>query len=442
MKRTLLFGMLLLVVVVVACTQTDAAEETAVPPTAEVVVETAPTEAPPPEPTHTPLPEPSPTAEPEPTEAMVEVDENAELAAALQAIVDKQVDEFGFPSVLLLVDAPDSDFRWQGAAGLADPANGISMVPEDQFALASVTKMVTAVTILKLAEQGAVGIDDPIANYLPEALIAQLHNYEGESYGEQITVRQLLNQTTGFDGFSDSRDLDGNGVADLKELVIAEPDTNWTTDDVLAYALAEPPLFPPGAAWAYSDLNYQLLGLIVENAAEMSLAEAFRQMIFEPLEMNQTYLEFREEPVGVANGRSLSHLYFGTNDLTNHQSRSYDWGAGGLVSTAADQLKFMRALVDGELISDPDLAAEMMNWVETGFPGWAYGFGIFEIALDSVDAPGLGTLQGHSGTWNNFAYFVPEMNIVLIGTLNSSEPMFGYFGLLIEALYTIQAMTS
>lgn len=440
MKHKLLVWMILFTLALVACTQSAAEAETAVAPDPETITEAEPTE--PQEPTSTPLPEPSSTAEPVEEPAEAEVNENAELEAALQAIVDKQVAEFGFPSVVLLVDAPDFGLNWQGAAGLADPANEISMVPEDQFALASVTKMYTAVAIVQLAEQGAISIDDPIANYLPEDLVAQLHIFEDESYGDQITVRQLLNQTTGFEGFSDSRDLDGNGVSDLKELVIAEPDTIWITEDVLAYALAEPPLFPPGAAWAYSDLNYQLLGLIIENGSGMSLAEAYRLMIFEPLGMSQTYLEFREEPMGVADGRSLSHLYFGTNDLTNHQSRSYDWGAGGLVSTAADQLKFMRALVNGELINDPALATEMMNWVETGFPGWSYGFGMFEIALDSVDAPGLGTLQGHSGTWNNFAYYVPEMNIVLIGTLNSSEPSFGYFGLLIEALYTIQAMAN
>ncbi|WP_420627607.1 serine hydrolase domain-containing protein [Candidatus Leptofilum sp.] len=436
MKHKLFVWILLLTWITVACTQTESATETAVAPEPETIAETEP---PPPEPTHTPLPEPSPTIRP--TEEPAPADENVELEAALQAIVDKQVNELGFPSVVLLVDAPDLGLQWQGAAGMADPTNEINMVPEDQFALASVTKMVTAVAIVKLAEQGSVDIDAPIANYLPEELIAQLHVYEGESYGDQITVRQLLNQTTGFEGFSDSRDLDGNGVPDLKELVIAEPDTMWATEDVLAYALEEPPLFPPGAAWAYSDLNYQLLGLIIENASGMSLAEVYRQLIFEPLGMSQTYLEFREEPVGVADGRSLSHLYFGTEDLTNHQSRSYDWGAGGLVSTAGDQLKFMRALVEGDFISDPNLAAEIMNWVETGFPGWAYGFGIFNIALDSVDAPGLGNLQGHSGTWNNFAYYIPELNIVLVGTLNSSEPAFGHLGLVIEVLYTIQAMS-
>jgi len=71
-----------------------------------------------------------------------------------------------------------------------------------------------------------------------------------------------------------------------------------------------------------------------------------------------------------------------------------------------------------------------------GFPGWYVGLGLFHIDLED---PALGFLNGSSGTWNNFAYYNPEHNLVLIGTLNSSEPAFAHLGMVIEALYAIDA---
>lgn len=173
----------------------------------------------------------------------------------------------------------------------------------------------------------------------------------------------------------------------------------------------------------------------------MTLDQVYRQWIFEPLGMDHAYVEFREDPVPGVDGRSMAHLYYGEWDWTDNKGRSYDWAAGGIVATAEEQAAFTSAVFDGSLFDDPATAAMMLEWVETGFPGWEYGMGIFNIDLATLEAPGLGHLQGHIGTWNNFAYYVPEMNVVIVGTLSSSEPQFGHLGMVIEALYTVQAMT-
>lgn len=265
MRRTLIFG-LVLSILLVACSSSQSSTET-VPPAggdADIAVVEEPTEETKPEPTEAPtdIPTEVPVEEVETEEPEVEDNANPALAEALQAIVDKQARDNGFPGVILHIAAADLDFNWQGASGMSDPENDLALIPEDQFAIASVTKMYTASVVAMLVEQGELDLDDPISMYLDAGLVGQVHVFEGESDGEQLTIRHLLNHTSGFAGFSDSVDKDENGIPDMKDRVQAEPEKIWTTDEVLAFAIeASPPLFAPGTAMGYSDLNYQLLGL-------------------------------------------------------------------------------------------------------------------------------------------------------------------------------------
>lgn len=191
---------------------------------------------------------------------------------------------------------------------MADPENGAEIVADDQFIISSGTKMFTAATILKLAEQGGFALDGPISAYLPEELVSQLLILDGQSYGETITVRQLLNHTSGLGDFSNGEDADGSGLPDFKDLVLNEPDTVWTPDAVLEWAIENaPPMGVPGEAFHYSDTNFQLLGEIIENVSGMSLPEAYRRFIFEPVGMEHTYFEFNEDVVVGVDGRSYGH---------------------------------------------------------------------------------------------------------------------------------------
>ncbi len=364
-----------------------------------------------------------------------------ELATALQAIADTWVNENGVPSVIFMVDMPNTNFTFQGAAGLANPETGETIVPEDQFIISSMTKTFTAVTILKLAEQGKLALDDAISLYLPEELVAQLLVLDGQSYGEEITVRQLLNHTSGLGDFSNGVDVDGNGVPDFKELILGEPDTIWDESMVLAWAIDNvEPVGQPGEMFNYSDTNYQLLGLIIEAASGMELHEVYRQLIFEPLAMTHTYFEFREPVVAGVDGRSVSNAYYNGvlwNELDSH---SYEWGSGGLVSTALDLNRFLWAWVNDDLFDDPASKEAMTTWVTTPDCGTSYGMGLYRFVYEECDIPGLGENMGHPGLFNSFAFYWPEQNATLIGTLNSNEPSLGFFGLIIEAMFTIQEM--
>jgi D-alanyl-D-alanine carboxypeptidase len=361
-----------------------------------------------------------------------------ELAAALQAITDAWVSENGAPGALLLVDAPDLNFTWQGAAGMAIPEQEEPLSPGDQFIISSMTKMITAVTVMKLVEQGDLALDDPISLYLPEEMVSRLLVLEGDSYGEIITVRQLLSHTSGLGDFSNGEDADGNGLPDFKDLVLNEPDTVWDETMVLDWAIANaPPVARPGETFNFSDTNYQLLGMIIESASGLALHDAFRQLIFEPLGMDHTYFEFRETAVPGPDGRGVSHAYYQGNLWNELDSHSYEWGSGGLVSTAADMNTFLWAWVNGDLFEDPASKEAMMEWVETPDAGVHYGFGILRFVLEEWDIPGLGEVLGHSGLFNSQAFYWPEQNMTIVGTLNTNEPQMGYIGVMIEVMTAV-----
>jgi D-alanyl-D-alanine carboxypeptidase len=364
-----------------------------------------------------------------------------ELAATLQAILDGYV--VGDAGAVLMIDAPDMGFSWKGAGGMADPESELAMSADDQFIISSGTKMYTAIVILKLVEQGKLALDDPISTVLPEELVAQLLVIEDESFGETITLRQLLNHTSGLGDFSNGVDANNNQVSDFKELVLSEPNTIWTPDAVLAWAVENAePVGMPGETFNYSDTNYQLLGLIIENVTGMSLAEAYRQMIFDPAGMAHTYFEFNEPIVPGVDGRTLSHASFAGIDWSENDSRSYEFGSGGIVSTVEDQTHFLQAWVNGELFDDPATSEAMLDWGETADAGSYYGLGILRFVFDEWGIPGLGEVQGHSGLFNSQAFYWPEQNVTIVGTLNSREPEFGFIGLQIDALTALQAFAS
>jgi CubicO group peptidase (beta-lactamase class C family) len=299
--------------------------------------------------------------------------------------------------------------------------------------------MFTAVTILKLVEQGQLNLDDLISVYLPEDLVSQLLIRDGQSYGETITVRQLLSHTSGLGDFSNGEDADGNGLPDFKDLVLNEPDTIWIPDTVLEWAIENaPPVGLPGEAFHYSDTNFQLLGKIIENVSGMTLPEAYHQFIFEPAGMTHTYFEFNEAVVPGVNGRAVSHAFYNGIDWNNLDSHSYEWGSGGLVSTVEDQNRFLWAWVNDDLFDDPASKTAMSDWVTTGDPGNYYGLGMYHFVIDEWDIPGLGELDGHGGLFNSMAFYWPEQNLTIVGTLNSNEPQFGFVFLMIDVMFTIQ----
>ncbi len=170
------------------------------------------------------------------------------------------------------------DWRYIAAAGFADPEAGLPMDCASPFQIGSNTKMMTAVVLLQLLEEGRLGLDDPLSRHLPE-IAARLPN------GEAMTLRQLSRHTSGVFSYTDNAPdgtpgLMEGGLTDRAAL-LRQIDPHDMVDFVVEHGA---PNFLPDAqgAWSYSNTGYALLGLVIEKLDGQPLEKSFEERIFEP----------------------------------------------------------------------------------------------------------------------------------------------------------------
>ena len=313
-------------------------------------------------------------------------------------------------NAVLLVETPA--FKWKGAAGLANPSEEIKMLPDDQFFIASTAKMITSTIVMKLVEEGKVDLDAKIKEYLPDSLIKGLHRLNGKSYGELITVRQVLNHTTGIP--------DIWAHSEFMQSLFTHPDKLWQPEELVLYVNNNmTPLFIPGEKMKYSDTNYNLAGLIIESVSGKTLQEVSRELLFNPLGMNHTYRQFREPNRESIEGRKPSHSFLGDTDYTFVRALSADWGGGGLQSTTEDLNKFIRAFTNDEIFKNPETKKQMMEWINWTSEMTYYGLGIMRVVFSgSGQDEHLGEIWGHSGASGAFMFYWPLKDVTICGTIN------------------------
>lgn len=297
----------------------------------------------------------------------------AEIQDQLEAVV-----ETGVPGAVVV--ATGLGGRVEAAAGVADVETGEPLTPEHRFRIGSVTKIFVAPLVLRLVEEGQLDLDGDAGPFV-----------------EGITIRQLLNHTSGLDDFM------GDPIA-FFEPYRRNLAHRWELDarDELELVLAKPRQFPPGEGWAYHGSNYLVLRLLVEEATGMSLRDALRERIFEPLGLERSDLV--EGPLL----GDCAHGYLppdnpilpggpGLVDVTPIDVPFHGAG-GGIVSTAGDVVTLLRALLGGGLISGR-LRTEMLDAVDSDWPETdRYGLGIGEItALMGTKRSTCGAAWGHLG---------------------------------------------
>jgi len=293
---------------------------------------------------------------------------------------------------------------WEGASGeIAGPGTA-PMSPETPFEIASITKAVTAATVLKLVENGRLKLDARLGDLLPSGLAG--------GFDPDITIRQLLTHTSGLPHYWTDGPKDLRGSNAFLRAFLARPERFWKPDEILVYA-RKLPAGPRGGRFHYSDTNYVLLGVIIERTTQRPLHRVFREMIFEPLGMRDTWLSYRED----RRGRLVSHRFEGREDLDGTPRQSADWAGGGLVSTAHDLQMFLQGLASGRLYARRETLEEMRKAVPTGGEGITYGMGLYRVDLGD----GRGEVWGHDGHGNSFAYYWPERGICFTGTLNQTK---------------------
>lgn len=326
-------------------------------------------------------------------------------ASAVQAALDRCV-AAGAPGAIMAIDAPSLRIAFSGASGLFARGQSRPLRPEDPFRAASVTKAVTAATAVRLAAQGRWGLDSPITTFLPPNVIEVLRNLEGLPTVDALTIRRLLNHTSGLpDYFFEER---------FQARVRADPNRMWHPAELVEAAVEAKRLaFLPGTDFSYGETGYVLVGLAIERLVDRPLAEAYRSLIFAPLAMDATYLEWHEPP----RSSDVSHHYDGDRDLLPLNT-SFDWAGGGLVTTAGDLVRFLqglfsRALFDGRWLGELTAWRNRLRWSPDSSARYLrYGLGIGVNLACGED------IVGATGVWGAFAYFWPAGGAAIAGTVN------------------------
>ena len=288
-------------------------------------------------------------------------------AGPIAAVLDRGLDgvrasAHGAPGMSVAI-VRDGAIAYEYSGGYADVANGKRVTPETRFRAGSITKMFTAISIMQLAEAGRLGLDDTVAKYLPAA-----------PHADRITVRQLLSQTSGLTNFTDMAFSSGQ---------VTKP---TTPDDILAPIASQPLDFVPGTKYEYSNTNYVILGRIVEAVDGSPLAEIERQRILAPAGMTQTSFGTVPSDVPVA----IGYDDVAGNKPTAPYDTSWLYGAGDVITTAADLARFDIALMSGKLVS-PAALATMQTPLNAMESRESYGLGFMVAPL------GTRTIAGHHG---------------------------------------------
>jgi D-alanyl-D-alanine carboxypeptidase len=299
-----------------------------------------------------------------------------------QAKLQRALDELvatGVPGAVLVVRERGRTFRL--ASGVADRRTERAMRPDVRFRVGSVTKSFVATTILQLASEQTLALDDTVERWLP-GLVPN---------GDGISLRQLLNHTGGlYEYYGDPQVL--------APYVAGRLGHRWAPRRLVELAVRHTPLFAPGARFEYSNTGYLILGLVAEAAAGKPLARQLRDRIIGPLRLRGTSL-----PTRPSLARPFARGYSVIDqppaiDVTG-LSPTLAWSAGALVSTGGDLASFYRALVGGQLLR-PALLAEMQTTVPIG-PDDRYGLGLWRTrSFALVPPPGrlrCRAVWGHNG---------------------------------------------
>ncbi|MBN2436954.1 MAG: beta-lactamase family protein [Spirochaetes bacterium] len=335
----------------------------------------------------------------------------------LQSLVDSQVGKGGLHNIVVAVQSCDQSLDFVGAAGVADADNGTAMTPETPYNIASITKMYTAAIIMQLYQEKRLDLDAPVSRYLPDSLLNGIHVYKGIDYSFQLKVYQLVNQTSGLADFETDKVRGGKSV--LCELM-AGLDRAIDTAEALRITRSLHPHFVPGTPGRayYSNLNYRLLGEIIEAITEKPMSVNFEERICRPLGLQDTYLFDWERP---RSGKSPAIIYLNNSPVNVPKYLSSNVSDGGLVSTAPECMIFLRAFFEGRLF-DVAFLERMMIWNRIFFP-LRYGYGLMYFKLPRYFwITQLPEFTGHSGSTGSFAFVCPSRSLYLTGTLNVITP--------------------
>lgn len=318
-----------------------------------------------------------------------------------------------------VADAPavaevrSGDEVWSGAEGARVDGGDEAARPDDHVRIGSLTKSMISVVVLQLEQEGKLKLDDSVQELIPGVL----------PYEDPITVRQLLNHTSGVpDYFVDLYPSLAEGSADDVE---ANKLDQYTPAEIIDLATQRPLDFAPGAEYRYSNTGYFTLGVLIEQLTDDTVQQQVSQRVLEPVGLAETTLP--EQGTGIAGDHLNAYLDVGAEpgreriDTTEFEPSQF-WAAGVAQSNQDDVNKLYRALFDGTLL-DEDQLEQMREFTEQSQD--SYGLGLVAIQIECPAVPD-GVAMGHTGGTlghSTYSFHSPDGHTQVSFTLGSDPQL-------------------
>lgn len=317
----------------------------------------------------------------------------------MDAVVD------GLPKlgeVAIVIERADGSLRHTHTTGELDQ--------DSPFAAGAVSKLFTHAIIFRLIDAGRLSYDTLIAPHVAAHSLDGLHVIRGEDYGSELTVRHLLNHTSGLASWADTRDPGGRSVLDQ----IVDWDRVVNVDEQMEIAAQVGAKFPPGQRNRahYSDLNAELLSQVAQETTGRTFQELANRYIISPLGLEHTtfVVPGRHDYAEV---RTQKHPVWSSRYLSSSPA------SGGVVSTAADLMTFIRAFHTGEIFDLSHLQDPQLRRIQ--HRPLRYGSGMMALTLPRALTPLVPAplILGHTGVHGAFAFFCPSRAAFISGSINS-----------------------
>ena len=318
----------------------------------------------------------------------------------MQEVLDRATARDDVNGASATVIFPDGDL-WNGVSGISHDT--VPIEPNMVFAIGSVTKNVVAALTLTLVEEGVFSLDDPISKWLPSY----------PHVDDKITIRQLLNHTSGIFNYFENQEIWDD--------LMAERTRYFTPEEILAYI--KEPYFEAGQGWQYSNTNYLLLAMIINQATGSNLSTELNKRLWEPLGLSGFYVSLEDELP-----ENQAHVYSDNWDgpvrdvtflpRTSHESIGY--GAGGIFTTSENLARWSDALFGGEVLEEQSLN-EMLDFIEFSPVSNMRGYGLGAQEFRNTIAYGqyaIGHAGGNIGT-STYMIYLPDHDVSIVVMINA-----------------------
>ena len=328
------------------------------------------------------------------------------LQEKLQKALDDGIKKYNGKGVSVAIIMPDGEV-WSGVSGIS--SGGVPVTTDMLFSAGSITKMFTACTILQLVEEGKIGLDDSLHEWLPIF----------PNVDDDITIKQLLNHTSGIFDLAEN--------SDLMQSIVNEPNRIFTMEEVVQNYTLEP-YFSKGTNWHYSSTGYLLLRMIIKKITDAEISTQYRNRFFQPLGMNKSYTA----PEEVIENFAQAWLDLdgdGKYDKLPYLTSFYSTAGGGLFCTATDLVTWAHSLFQKRNVISASLYDKMIDFHspctgESILEG--YGLGVENFSAELFNNLNV---WGHGGDALGYAAaccYLPDYNIcfAIMDNTQVGESMF------------------